>query len=53
MAYYYIAETNVAYLFSGTTEKVVIWLAKFAILISAFYGTIRTSDLAWAMGMLG
>lgn len=53
MAYYYIAETNVAYLFSGTTEKVVIWLAKFAILISAFYGTIRTSDLAWAMGDVG
>lgn len=53
MAYYYIAETNVAYLFSGATEKVVIWLAKFAILISAFYGTIRTSDLAWAMGDVG
>ncbi|TQR28408.1 alanine:cation symporter family protein [Lysinibacillus sphaericus] len=53
MAYYYIAETNVAYLFSGGTEKVVIWLAKFAILISAFYGTIRTSDLAWAMGDVG
>lgn len=53
MAYYYIAETNVAYLFSGSTEKVVIWLAKFAILISAFYGTIRTSDLAWAMGDVG
>ncbi|UPW82484.1 sodium:alanine symporter family protein [Lysinibacillus sp. Ag94] len=53
MAYYYIAETNVAYLFSGGTEKVFIWLAKFAILISAFYGTIRTSDLAWAMGDVG
>ncbi|MGE7928083.1 alanine/glycine:cation symporter family protein [Lysinibacillus xylanilyticus] len=53
MAYYYIAETNVAYLFSGATEKVVTWLAKFAILISAFYGTIRTSDLAWALGDVG
>lgn len=53
MAYYYIAETNVAYLFSGTTEKVVIWLAKFAILIASFYGTIRTSDLAWALGDVG
>jgi len=53
MAYYYIAETNVAYLFTGATERVVIWLAKFAILISAFYGTIRTSDLAWALGDVG
>ncbi|WP_374965570.1 alanine/glycine:cation symporter family protein [Lysinibacillus sp. RS5] len=53
MAYYYIAETNVAYLFSGATEKVAIWVAKFAILIASFYGTIRTSDLAWAMGDVG
>ena len=53
MAYYYIAETNVAYLFSGTAEKVGIWIAKIAILVTAFYGTIRTSDLAWAMGDVG
>lgn len=51
MAYYYIAETNVAYLFKGQSEKIFIWLAKIAILIAAFYGTVRTSDLAWAMGM--
>lgn len=53
MAYYYIAETNVSYLFTGTLEKVGIWIAKFAILITAFYGTVRTSNLAWAMGDVG
>ncbi|MEG0259085.1 MAG: alanine/glycine:cation symporter family protein [Lysinibacillus sp.] len=53
MAYYYIAETNVAYLFRGQTEKVFIWIAKIAILAAAFYGTVRTSDLAWAMGDVG
>lgn len=53
MAYYYIAETNVAYLFSGQTEKIFIWIAKIAFLIATFYGTIRTSDLAWAMGDVG
>ncbi|MFJ7665483.1 alanine/glycine:cation symporter family protein [Lysinibacillus sp. NPDC097195] len=53
MAYYYIAETNVAYLFSGQTEKIFIWIAKFAFLIATFFGTIRTSDLAWAMGDVG
>ncbi|MCS1380581.1 alanine:cation symporter family protein [Lysinibacillus sphaericus] len=53
MAYYYIAETNVAYLFSGKTEKIFIWIAKIAFLIATFYGTIRTSDLAWAMGDVG
>ncbi|WP_155592674.1 alanine/glycine:cation symporter family protein [Lysinibacillus cavernae] len=53
MAYYYIAETNVAYLFRGSTEKIFIWVAKIAILVAAFYGTVRTSDLAWAMGDVG
>ncbi|MEK5232943.1 alanine/glycine:cation symporter family protein [Lysinibacillus sp. FSL K6-0232] len=53
MAYYYIAETNVAYLLTGSAEKIGIWLAKIAILVAAFYGTIRTSDLAWAMGDVG
>jgi len=53
MAYYYIAETNVAYLFRGSTEKVFIWIAKIAILVAAFYGTVRTSELAWAMGDVG
>ena len=53
MAYYYIAETNVAYLLSGSAEKIGIWIAKIAIIITAFYGTVRTSDLAWAMGDVG
>lgn len=53
MAYYYIAETNVSYLFSGTYEKIGIWIAKVAILIAAFYGTVRTSSIAWAMGDVG
>ena len=53
MAYYYIAETNIAYLFNGKAEKVGIWVAKFAIIATAFYGTVRTSDLAWAMGDVG
>ncbi|KGR78425.1 alanine/glycine:cation symporter family protein [Ureibacillus sinduriensis] len=53
MAYYYIAETNVSYLFSGTYEKIGIWIAKIAILVAAFYGTVRTSSIAWAMGDVG
>lgn len=53
MAYYYIAETNVAYLFTGKAEKIGIWVAKIAILVAAFLGTVRTSDLAWAMGDVG
>ena len=53
MAYYYMAETNVSYLFSGTYEKIGIWIARVAILIAAFYGTVRTSTLAWALGDVG
>lgn len=53
MAYYYIAETNVAYLVSGQAEKIGIWIAKIAIIVTAFYGTVRTSDLAWKMGDVG
>ncbi|MEL3962056.1 alanine/glycine:cation symporter family protein [Lysinibacillus endophyticus] len=53
MAYYYIAETNVAYLFSGSAEKIGIWVAKIVIIVTAFYGTVRTSTLAWAMGDVG
>lgn len=53
MAYYYIAETNIAYLFKGNAEKIGIWIAKIVIIVTAFYGTVRTSTLAWAMGDVG
>lgn len=53
MAYYYIAETNAAYLFSGSTEKTVTWILKFVLLASAFYGAVKTSDLAWTLGDIG
>ena len=53
MAYYYVAETNVSYLVSGTAEKVGVFLMKLVLLASAFYGTVKTSDLAWAFGDVG
>lgn len=53
MAYYYIAETNVAYLFSGKTEGLVTWILKIVLIISTYYGAVRTSDLAWKFGDLG
>ena len=54
MAYYYIAETNVSYFFKNEkTEKIFIWVAKIALLASAFYGTVKTSDFAWALGDAG
>ena len=53
MAYYYIAETNVSYMFNGSARKIGIFLMKFILLGSAFYGTVKTSDLAWAFGDVG
>lgn len=53
MAYYYIAETNVSYMFKGSAEKIGIFAMKIILLASAFYGTVKTSDLAWAFGDVG
>ncbi|MEK4230405.1 alanine/glycine:cation symporter family protein [Solibacillus sp. FSL H8-0538] len=53
MAYYYIAETNVSYMLEGKAEKIGIFIMKFVLLASAFYGTVKTSDLAWAFGDAG
>ncbi len=53
LAYYYIAETNVAYIrrtFRFPGELVVL---KLALMASVFYGTVRSADLAWALGDVG
>jgi len=53
LAYYYIAETNVAYLrrfFRVPGELVIL---KVALMISVFYGAIRTASLAWGLGEIG
>jgi len=53
MAYYYIAETNLAYLLKNKTNKPLLWLLRALILFSTFYGAIRTAELAWALGDIG
>lgn len=53
MAYYYVAETNVSYMLNGSARRIGIFLMKFVLLASAFYGTVKTSDLAWAFGDVG
>jgi len=53
LAYYYIAETNVAYIrrtFRFPGELVIL---KLALMTSVFYGTVRSADLAWALGDVG
>ncbi len=53
LAYYYIAETNVAYLrrtFKIPGEMVIL---KLALMASVFYGAVRTANLAWWLGDIG
>jgi len=53
MAYYYMAETNVAYLTRGKNNKIPMLLIKIILLASTFYGAVKTASLAWALGDIG
>ena len=53
MAYYYIAETNVAYLSRKFNSKLLILALRLLLLFSVFYGSVKTAGLAWALGDLG
>ncbi len=52
MAYYYIAETNLSYL-DKKGSKWALWTLRLLLLISAFYGTIKTAESAWTLGDIG
>ena len=53
LAYYYIAETNVAYIRRSFKIPHEIKILKILLLGSVFYGTVRTADLAWGLGDIG
>ncbi|MFB9135071.1 alanine/glycine:cation symporter family protein [Vibrio olivae] len=53
LAYYYIAETNIAYIRRSVKVSGLMFLLKLVIIASVFYGTIKTANLAWAMGDVG
>lgn len=53
MAYYYYAETNLAYLRGHTASPRLFNFLRVVFLVVVFYGTLRTADLAWTMGDIG
>ena len=53
LAYYYIAETNVAYIRRTLRFPGELTILKLALMASVFYGTVRSADLAWALGDIG
>ncbi|MDC7723975.1 alanine/glycine:cation symporter family protein [Priestia megaterium] len=53
MAYYYIAETNIAYLTRGKNGKWAMFALKLVLLGATFYGSVKQASLAWALGDAG
>jgi len=53
LAYYYIAETNVAYIKRTFNIPGLMLILKLGLMAAAFYGTIKTAGLAWALGDIG
>lgn len=53
LAYYYIAENNIAYIQRTFNVPSLTWWLKVGVLIAVFYGTINNAELAWGLGDLG
>jgi AGCS family alanine or glycine:cation symporter len=53
LAYYYIAETNVAYIKRTFNIPGLMLILKLGLMSAAFYGTVKTAGLAWALGDIG
>lgn len=53
MAYYYIAETNMAYIFDGKKLKLGIRFVQVVILFATYFGAVRPSESAWTLGDIG
>lgn len=53
LAYYYIAETNVAYLKRTIDLPGMMVALRIFLMASVFYGAVRTANLAWGLGDMG
>lgn len=53
MAYYYIAETNVSFIQSRKTAKILLYGLRLLIVFSVFMGCITTAKMAWDLGDIG
>jgi AGCS family alanine or glycine:cation symporter len=53
LAYYYIAETNVAYIRRSIKVPGMMTVLKIGLMLSVMYGALRTASLAWGLGDIG
>ncbi|MBZ9687518.1 alanine:cation symporter family protein [Clostridium estertheticum] len=54
LAFAYYTDSNVAYLFKNSKNlKTISFVTKIILVVSTFYGTIRTSSMAWNLADIG
>ena len=53
LAYYYIAENNVAYIRRTINLPGAIFILKAGLIAMVFYGTVKEANLAWGLGDIG
>ncbi|WP_163100477.1 alanine/glycine:cation symporter family protein [Peribacillus alkalitolerans] len=53
MAYYYMAETNLAFINRKTKRVWTVYVLKVVICVMTFYGSVKTASLAWGLGDVG
>ncbi|WMC09860.1 alanine/glycine:cation symporter family protein [Oceanimonas pelagia] len=53
LAYYYIAETNVAYINRKVHRPWLMFVLKLVLMASVVYGSVKTAGLAWGLGDIG
>lgn len=53
MAYYYMAETNLAYINRKTKRVWSEYLLKCVLIFMVLYGSVKTAGLAWTLGDIG
>lgn len=53
VAYYYMAETNIAYINRHTHKAWMVMALRLGILGAVTYGTVRSAGMAWALGDIG
>ena len=53
VAYYYIAETNIAYINRSVKRPWMTLVLKLFIIGSTYYGSVKTAEAAWGLGDMG
>lgn len=53
LAYYYIAETNIAYIHRTIRIPGMMLTLKLVMMGSVFYGAVKTASVAWGLGDIG